>query len=421
MTAYQPIVSKGNVIGILFIGVDEAIVYDISKRESKELFAVLMILMLAVIGAAVLFSFYAGGRIAKPLVAMKDFTESISQGNLHVELDSKILSNKTEIGVVANSIKHMQVNLVKLIKGIQEMSSSSSNVSDGIKLLLSEATSATNEVSKSINEISEGTLLQAKEVDEGRDKANDLGGIIDVNASINLDMINTSEGLVNVVHTGVSNVESLDETTGIVKKAQESIINGVRNTKKSTEKILEASELIDSISTQTNLLALNASIEAARAGENGRGFAVVAEEIRKLAEQSKLSNNQIQSIIEELITNSDSSVENAEKASEAIVKQVKAVQTTKESFDSINNELQVFVEKAKETQASSGVMNDNKEAILSIMTNLAGVAQQSAASTLLTSAASEEISASMEEVLEKIEHLVEMNRLLEEETNYFTI
>ena len=118
------------------------------------------------------------------------------------------------------------------------------------------------------------------------------------------------------------------------------VIEEITKLKDSSKSIAHIIGAINEIAEQTNLLSLNASIEAARAGEAGRGFAVVADEIRKLAEQSVDSVNEIRKIVDDINAKTNDTVNIAKKAEDVVEIQGESLQNAEHVFDKIQEQYQ---------------------------------------------------------------------------------
>lgn len=120
---------------------------------------------------------------------------------------------------------------------------------------------------------------------------------------------------------------------------------GMLELKQKTAEIDEIIIAITNIANQTNLLALNASIEAARAGEHGKGFAVVAEEVKKLAEQSKVSTYNVTAIISDIIKATDANVSSVNHLQNLNTEQNQLISENEQALNQINNSIEKVKEK----------------------------------------------------------------------------
>ena len=129
--------------------------------------------------------------------------------------------------------------------------------------------------------------------------------------------------------------ETISEMNRIVENVNQSSAF-MQTLEDQSHKIADIVNVIKEIADQTNLLALNAAIEAARAGEQGRGFAVVADEVRKLAERTKLSTQDIASMIEAIRSGTMKAVESMSHGTVMVNEGMTLVGSTGESMTHIH-------------------------------------------------------------------------------------
>ena len=214
----------------------------------------------------------------EPAVA-SEVVKQVAAGDLSVEIP---VANTDSTSLLA-AMKVMQSNLQKLIGEIQ-------TDADMVASAAKKMTIAAEDVACSSNQQSASSLVIAAAMEQLTVSIN----LISDSANRAQTISGDSELLMNETSGVVSEaVNRIAKIATVVEQASQT----VRTVGQESENVSKIVLVIKEVADQTNLLALNAAIEAARAGEQGRGFAVVADEVRRLAERTTQSTQEITTMI----------------------------------------------------------------------------------------------------------------------------
>jgi methyl-accepting chemotaxis protein len=254
----------------------DALLSDISININSEtnninvlIFTLTILILMVTVGVLI----FIVNSISKSMAIAQAAVKQLTEGDLYNIIQKK---SNDEMGDLVENLAQLQLKLRDIISSFLNSTANISQASDHLNSKAQELSLSSNEHTNVIEKISKT-----------------------ISESVDSIAINST----NAVLTEKIAIESLHNLSKMTDVSQRNY--------ESTKEINTKISVINNIAFQTNLLALNAAVEAARAGENGRGFAVVAAEVKKLAERSKIS-------ADEIITLAETGQENTTRLNESI-------------------------------------------------------------------------------------------------------
>lgn len=347
---------------------------------------------------------------SKELNTINRAMDRMANGDLTHRITVK---KKDEFGQVENNYNVMADQISGLIKGVEEKSGVLIDASKKISQVSESTTETVNQVSEAIQSVSIGASGQAESTQKATSEVELLASKLHETKAYVSDINDMSIETKTLSDKGLTIVDDLIEKGEKSKDNSRFSKNVVNEMIESIEKINFISDAITEITEQTNLLSLNASIEAARAGESGKGFAVVADEIRKLAEQSQASTDEIKQIIKEIAAKSVIAEKTMDESVDIIDEQNKSINAAKELFGHISDAINALKEGLENISSLNEQMDESRENVVKSMEDVASVSTE-------TAAASEEVSASAEEVNATMHTLNQFTIELDEIASHLT-
>ncbi|MBR1862024.1 MAG: methyl-accepting chemotaxis protein [Lachnospiraceae bacterium] len=357
--------------------------------------------------------------IALPLIKLAGSLDKLSTGDVVSNCDARSSIKETSsivasyhalrdaLGDSIGSVKNAAANLDTSIVNVDDMTGK--NVES-----ITQINTAVNEVAQTSQSVAESAQTMAE-------KAAELGDNIELLNENVQRLYSASDTIKNANNDATDCMKSVYSGANESVTAMQEITEKISATNSAIEDIRTAIQAIESIAAQTNLLSLNASIEAARAGEAGRGFAVVADEIRSLADSSAASAKEIKQIIENVIVQSNGTVEISNRVFNVINKEQSDIEKAQEKFNVLSDSVEASISEIDIIRQMAGTLDSIKAELTNATSDLGAISEELGASAEEVSASCQTVTDACADTQNQTGEMRNVNEEMRSAISFFTL
>ena len=397
-------------IFIPFDNTDIILGLDMDASFIKHLTSLVIWVSVAVLVIAILLSivtaWFITRRTLKPIHETLEFVQTAANGDLTVEPFE--LKTNDEIAQLTTGVFKMVHDLRGLIGDVSLNSEQVAATSVELSANVQQSSATIEEITSSVQEVAMRTETQSEAVNHMNDTVTTISHDLTEISIFTKEVAQNANVATSTAYAGNETIQKAVAQLAITSDKIEHTAFIIQRLNDYSNEIGQIVNLISAITDQTNLLALNASIEAARAGEHGKGFAVVAEEVRKLADQSQNAASDIQARINGVKEESLQAVEAMTISTQNLHESSVMFKEAGASFQEIYTDVSSLSTKFDGTQQSIEQLTTALSEMSHTMQQVNDSIATSAANTQNVAAASEEQSASIEEITHSAMNLSDM-------------